>query len=180
MKRKIKPSWIAAGVLVLFVLGSILFSGRPVFAFSLYQVHEIRTLPDDPRLEDVRSYTRVAEIPWSNGRVRDDLAGQRQPLKLGWVYYDYGILSMPYWAQSGFGPVVYLEGAYGISFAQLSPSQIGMVEERGSGPIPRDYSFPWYLHIWGWLFPILLLLWLWLWRREDRKREAEHWGEELP
>lgn len=177
MKTKIRPSWIAAGVLVLFTLGAILFSGKPVFAFSLYQVHEIRTLPDDPRLEDVRRYAQTAMIPYPNGRVRDDLAG-RQPLKLGWVYYDYGILSMPYWAESGFGPVVYIEGEYGLDLAQLGPSQIGMLEERGGGSVPRDFSFPWYLHVWGWLFPILLLLWLWLWRREDKKREAAHWGDE--
>jgi hypothetical protein len=178
MPGKIRPSWVAAGLTVLFLVCSIVLSGRPVLTFSAHQVHEIMTLPDDPRLEEVRRYTWLGEIPYPGGRIYRYRGQQRQPLKIGWVYAEYGVFSMPFWAQSEYGPFVYVEGAEAIRGAFLSPSQVNMLEERGSGPIPRDFSFPWYQHVWGWLLPILVLAWFLLWRREDRAREAAHWGDD--
>jgi hypothetical protein len=177
MLAKVRPSWVAAGALVLFLICAIVLSGRPVLSFSIHQVHEIATLPDDPRLEEVRRYTYAGEIPYPAGRVYRYRAEQRQPLKVGWVYSEYGVFSMPFWAQSEGGPFVYIEGAEAVRGAFLSPSQLTMLEERGSGPLPRDFSFPWYQHVWGWLLPILALIWFLLWRREDRARDAAHWAD---
>ena len=117
---------------------------------------------------------------WRRQRSNRYRGEQRQPLKVGWIYSEYGVFSMPFLAQAEGGPFVYIEGPEAIRGAFLSPSQLTMLEERGSGPIPRDFSFPWYQHIWGWLLPILALVCFLLWRREDRAREAAHWGDDLP
>jgi hypothetical protein len=177
LKGQITPSRIVLGVLIAGVLAAMIFSGRPWRGYSAYQIREIRTLPDDPRLASVRRYTQIALYPYVGGEARPELSIGRQPVRLGWAYQEYGILGMPYWAQSDQGLVVYMEAPDGLQFGPVTPGQIPVLEAAGAGQIPRDYSFPWYFHIWGWLFPPAFLLWLWLWRREDRAREEAHWAE---
>jgi hypothetical protein len=178
---KIRPSWIVAGVLVLFTLGSILFSGRPVFGYSAYVIEEEMVLPENgPHPDWLRFQTTVGEMPWPNGRSRPSLAGTTNPIKIGHVYNEYGILGMPYWASpdSEMGLFLYSEQETHIGGTPVDPDRLHFVEEAAGVSIPREQGARWYKHIWGWLFPILLAIWLFLWRREDRKREAEHWGDE--
>jgi len=177
MFSKVRPSWWAAGATVLFLVCSIVLSGRPVLTFSVHNVHELMTLPDDPRLERVRYYTSNGQVPYPGGRTYPSRARARQPLKLGWVYEEYGVFGMPFWASTDMELFVYYEGPTMVHAGYLAPSQLALLEEMGSGPIPRDARFPWYQHIWGWLLPILILIWFLLWRREDRARDAAHWGD---
>jgi hypothetical protein len=177
MVGKLRPSWVALGAIVLFLICAMVLSGRPVLTFGVHNVHELRTLPDDPRLEAARGYTWSGEVPYPDGRFYPSRARERQPLKIGWVYTEYGVFSMPFWAQSDMGLFLYVEGPGAVRVGYLSPSQIALLEQQGSGPIPQDAGFPWYQHIWGWLLPILVLVWYLLWRREDRAREAALWSD---
>ena len=157
-----------------------MLSGRPVLTFSVHNMHELMTLPDDPRLERARDYTINGEVPYPGGRTYPSRGRERQPLKVGWVYTEYGVFGMPFWAHTDAqmeGLFVYVEGPTMFHAGYLGPSQIDLLEESGSGPIPRDAKFPWWQHIWGWLLPILGLIWFLLWRREDKKAEEEHWAD---
>jgi hypothetical protein len=180
--KKITPSRAVLGILLLFTLVSILFSGRPIAGYGVSVIEEVMVFPDNgPRAEWLRYQTTVGEMPYPNGRPRPSLANTTQPVKLGHVYTEYGILGMPYWAQpdSDLGMFVYSEGENHIGGTPVDPRRVHLLEEATGVAIPREHSSRWYKHIWGWLFPILFLVWLLLWRREDRKREEEElWGSE--
>lgn len=178
---KVRPSWWVAGILVLFTLGSLLFSGRPPLGYSTYVIEEVMTLPDNaPNARLLRYQSTVGVLPYPNGGTRPSLAGTTQPIKIGYVYTEYGILGMPYWAHrdSEIGMFLYSEQAEHIGGTPMDPDRIHLVEAAAGVSIPREHSTRWYNHIWGWLFPILFVIWLLLWRREDRKREEEHWAAE--
>lgn len=180
--KKVRPSWVAAGLLILFTLVSIGFSGRPPLGYSASVVEYELTIPDNAQTEGLREVATVGELPWPNGGTRPGLAGTRQPLKLGYVYNEYGILSMPYWAQLDpeLGMVIYVETENHINAAPINPQRLDLLERQAGVAIPREHSTRWYNHVWGWVFPILFLVWLFLWRREDRKREEEHWASDAP
>lgn len=174
--KKITPSRAVAGILVLFTLVSILFAGRPIAGYGVSVIEEVMVLPDNaPGAEGLRELTTVGELPYPNGRARPWLAGTTQPVKIGYVYTEYGILGMPYWAQAdeALGIFIYSEGETHIGGAPLNPARLHLLEQAAGVSIPREHSVRWYKHIWGWLFPILFVTWLLLWRREDRKREEE-------
>lgn len=181
---KIRPSWVVAASLVLFTIGSILFSGRPVFGYSVSVVEEDMVLPENgPHGDWLRFQTTVGVMPYPNGGSRPSLAGTTQPIKIGRVYKEYGILSMPYWAHqdSEMGDLfLYSEQENHIGGTPVALDRLHFVEEAAGISIPREQGARWYKHIWGWLFPVLLLVWLFLWRREDRKREEEHWASDAP
>lgn len=179
---KLRPSWVVAGILVLFTLASILFSGRPVFGYGVSVVERELVIPDNPQTEGLRELATVGELPYPNGGIRSGLAGTRQPLRLGYVYTEYGILGMPYWAQldPALGMVLYVETENHINAVPINPQRLDLLERQAGVPIPREHGTRWYNHIWGWLFPILFLVWLFLWRREDGKREEEHWARDTP
>lgn len=182
LKKKITPSRAVLGILVLFTLASILFSGRPIAGYGVSVIEEVVVLPDNaPRAAMLRELTTVGEMPYPNGRARPSLANRTQPVKIGRVYTEYGILGMPYWAQADeeLGLFIYSEGENHIGGAPINPARLQLLDEAAGVSIPRDHSARWYQHVWGWLFPILFLVWLLLWRREDRKREEEElWGSE--
>lgn len=176
--KEVPRSRIVLAILIGFVAASMAFSGRPWRGYSAYYVHEIRTLPDGPALEMARRISRLGIFPSVEGAPAIDHGPASEPVKLGWSYVEYGILGMPYWARTEVGLVAFRETDEGIRFGQIEPERIPLLEQAGAGEIPRDYGFPWYRYIWGWLFFPLFGLWLWLWRKEDRVREAAHWGDE--
>jgi hypothetical protein len=180
---KIRPSRVLLGILVLFTLGSILFSGRPIGGYGVSVIEEVMVLPDNaPEAEWLRRQTTVGELAYPNGRPRPWLADEIQPVKIGYVYTEYGIFGMPYWAQADdtLGLFLYSEGVDHIGGRPLNtPTRIRQVEEAAGVSIPREPGARWYRHVWGWIFPILFVTWLLLWRREDRKREEEElWGSD--
>ncbi|HEV7659574.1 MAG TPA: hypothetical protein VGO55_06980 [Allosphingosinicella sp.] len=182
--KTIRPSRYVLGTLVAFTLASILFSGRPIAGYGVSVVEEVMVFPDTaPRADWLRRQTTVGELPYPNGRARLWLADTVQPVKLGYVYTEYGIFGMPYWAQpdSELGMFVYSEGVDHIGGTPVDPRRIQLLEMASGVSVPREHSSLWYKHIWGWLFPILFLTWLLLWRREDRKREEEElWSSDAP
>ena len=184
MLKNVRLSRVVLGMLVLFTLASILFSGRPIGGYGVSVVEEVMVLPDDaPEAEWLRRQTTVGELPYPNGRPRPWLADETQPVKIGRVYTEYGILGMPYWAQADeeLGLFIYSEGENHIGGAPINPARLQLLEQAAGVSIPREHSARWYQHVWGWMFPILFLIWLLLWRREDRKREEEElWGSDAP
>lgn len=166
-----------AAVLAIGVIANMLLSNRPMTGYGMLRIEEIATLPDTPELADVRRYTQIGSgfIPHMRGH-RPPGPGT-PPLKLGWVYEEYGILSLPYWASNAStGPKLYFDTGYGYPVAGVTPRQIPLLEQKAGSPILSGYSFAWYRHVWGWVFPLSLVLLVWLWLRERRAEEEAHWG----
>ena len=174
LMRKVTPSRVVLAVLVLATLLVLVFSGRPWRGYNMPRIAEIAVLPDDSRTEAVRRYTEIGSgiFPWLDG-PRPELAGERQPLRLGYAYVEYGILGMPYGVGDEFGLVTYFDSPAGIQFGVIAPGQRPLLDEMVGRPLTRDYEFRWYLYVWGWLFPVLFLLWIYLWWREDRQEEQK-------
>ena len=175
--KGIPVSWMLAALLAVAVLANALLTTRPLQGYSMYQIEEIATLPDTPELADVRRYTEIGSgmLPYECGWT-PRATPARPPLKLGWTYRETSALRMPFWAAGEFGFVTYLEQPSGIEFGILSPSQVAMLEERLGRRFTENYSFPWYLHLWGWLPLIGLIVWTWLWRREANLAEEARWA----
>ena len=179
--KRIPISLVLAVLMVVGVLANALLSNRPLQGYTMYQIEEIATLPDSPELADVRRYTEIGsgEIPHLRG-VRDDVDAADQPLKLGWIYRESGILGLPYWAANvSTMPALYIDYGDRYRYAGVGPNQVALLEEKAGRPILRDYRFSWQRHVWGWLFPLALALLIWLWRKEARQREAEAWAAEV-
>lgn len=171
-RNHIRPSRVVAALLVAATLAVLIFSGRPWRGYNMPRVTEIATLPDDERLVPVRRYTEIgsAFFPYIGG-PRPELAAERQPLKLGYAYLEYGILGMPYAVGEEYGLVTYIEEPSGVQVAAITPGQQPLLDELAGRRLSQDYRFAWYRYVWGWLFAFSFALWIWLWRREDRQEE---------
>ena len=176
--KEIPLSWVLAALLAVGVLANALLSNRPLQGYSMYQIEEIATLPETPELADVRRYTEIGagEIPHLRG-ARDDVDAEAEPLKLGWVYRESGILGLPYWAENvSTLPALYIDYGDAYRYAGVGPRQVPLLEEKAGRPVLRDYEFRWYRHVWGWLFPLAIGLLILLWRKEARAREEAMWA----
>ena len=169
-------SRIFLGVLVVAVGIALYLSDRPWNLPSAPRIAEVAVLPDTPAFADVRRYTEIGSgvLPYGEGGAPP--AQARPPLRLGWTYREMSALRMPFWASDEFGFVTYLEQPWGREFGILSPAQIGMLEQRLGRRFSEEYSFPWYLHLWGWLPLIGLIAWSLLWRREANLAEEARWA----
>jgi hypothetical protein len=83
-----------------------------------------------------------------------------------------GIGGLPLWASGEAGLVTYFETPIGWQVALMGPDQVRLLE-RISGRSYADYSFPFWKHMWGWLFVLGLVVWYLLHRRAEAK-----WREE--
>jgi hypothetical protein len=150
---------------------------RPIFGYGATVLDETMVIADGPRAGALREMAGMGELPYPNGGTRPGLAETQQPIRLGQAYREYGILGMPYWAvpEPELGMMIYVEAPEHINAAPIDPRRIDLLQQMAGVPIPREPAYRWYVHMWGWLFPILFLAWLIVWRREDRAREEEHW-----
>ena len=176
--KRVQLSWVLSAIIAVGVLVNLVLTNRPPSGYSMLQIEEIAELPDTPELADVRRYAEIGSgfIPhlrWS----RSDIDMHDQPVKVGWVYKENGMLGLPYWASDvSTGPSLFIDTGEGYQIAGIAPGQIGLLEQKVGRPFLRDYRFQAWRHMWGWLFPLSLLLLILLWRRESRRREEAEWA----
>ena len=173
--KKIKPYWVVAGLLAVFLIVNMVVTNRPLSGYKMLQIEEIATLPDTPELADVRRYTQIGSgnIPHLRGNRTPTV---NPPLKVGWVYEESGIMGLPYWASDvSTGPSLYYDTGYGYQIAGVAPGQVALLEQKAGSPVLTGYSFSGWRYMWGWLFPLTLILLAWLWVRERNAAEDAHW-----
>jgi hypothetical protein len=166
------------GILVLAMVAAILLGGRPKLPANTPRIHAIEQLPDDAKLAKVRRYTEYGSgiLPY-NRREQQDRAmrdwSDRQPLRVGYSYREISFFGLPVWAYPEYGLVTFIEVPAGYNMAILRPQQVELLQEL-TGRDYSDYSFPWWKHLWGWLFPIgFIAAALRLLQEDRRRREAE-------
>jgi hypothetical protein len=181
--RRVPWSLVLLALFAVAVVANMVLSDRPLLrSYTMLQIDEIATLPPTPDLADVRRYTEIGagELGHSRG-LRQPLDIEDQPLRLGWVYQESGILNLPFWAENvSTGPTLYIDTGYGYRIAGVAPGRIDLLERKVGRPVVRDYRFRWYLHVWGWAAVLSLALLIWLWRKEAGTREEASWAAELP
>lgn len=165
---------IVLGLLAAAFAINFFLSDREWALTSLAAVEPVETLPDRPELYSVRSYTEIL-LPYTARRRAaraDDPVEQRPQLRVGYAYRELSILRLPLWASEEAGLVTYFETPLGWQIALMGPEQLRMLEGI-TGRSYSEYSFPFWKHMWGWLFVLGLIVWYLLHRRADAK-----WREE--
>jgi hypothetical protein len=173
---------VMPGVLVLALAAIFVLSDRPWLPTSMPAVSQIETLPNTPKMADVRRYTEMgsAFLPHTGkeqARRRAELRGAQydydnEPLRLGWSYREVSFLRMPFFAYEEFGLVTYFDRLGGYHIALLPPAQVELLGELAG----KDYGeerFPFYFYLWGWLFPAAALGLVLLYLRHEARRRAE-------
>jgi hypothetical protein len=173
---------VMPGVLVILLAAIFVLSDRPWLPTSMPAVSEVETLPDTPKMADVRDYTEMgsAFLPHTEKEKARRQAEQRrqpydyekEPLRLGWSYREVSFLRMPFFAYEEFGLVTYFDRPGGYHIALLPPAQVELLGEL-TGKDYRGSRFPFYLYLWGWLFPIAAIALVWLYLRQEAKRREE-------
>ena len=178
MLKKIQLSWVLTALLVIGVVANLVLTRRPPSGYSMLEIEEIAELPDTPELADVRRYTEIGSGFIPHLRPRSEPVDIRdQPLKVGWVYKESGMLGLPYWAEDvSTGPSLFIDTGEGYQIAGVGPRQIPLLEQKVGRPFLSEYRFSAWKHMWGWLFPLSLLLLILLWLREARARERAEWA----
>ncbi|MEA3015084.1 MAG: hypothetical protein QOD42_3629 [Sphingomonadales bacterium] len=168
-----RSRFILIGIAVLW-LAIALLSERPWGLTSTPRIREIQTLPDNPQTAALRRWTSIL-VPYLDRERRPEVTGQ-PPIKLGWSYREYSIFTMPVWAQSEEELVFYVDAPDGREFTPLNPQRLDPFDRLTGVQAPRDYSFPWYLYMWGWWVLIALIAWTLVKRKEDLAREEALWN----
>jgi hypothetical protein len=166
---------IALGLLLAALVVNLFFTSRPLMPHSVVQVEEIATLPDTFALERLRRNAQRGSGFIEHPRPAASWIDWRTtPLKIGWVYKEKGFLGMPFYAENiSFGPSLYIDTGQGYSIVGVDAGDIALIEQELGSQAVTSYSFAWWKHAWGWLFPPLLILILWRWIVTRMNREEE-------
>lgn len=164
------------GALVLALVAVMFLSGRPVPPQNLPRIEAIETLPDGAKLAKVRRFTEYGSgiLPYTKleRMEREKADWNRQPLKLGFSYREVTFAALPIIAYREYGLVTYLEEPGGYRIAILQPKQVELLQEL-TGRDYSGYSFPYWKHLWGWLFVIGFIVAACLYFLEEARRREE-------
>jgi len=152
-------SRIILGVIVLFLVVNLALTDRSWKLASAPRIAELGTLDETPALAPLRAATEASEqvLPYPPNGPLPAIAG-RQPLKAGLAYREVSLFGLPLWAYSEPGLATYLERPRDMRALPLDPEQAAALD-AATGYAYSEVRFAWWLHIWGWLLPILILVW---------------------
>lgn len=152
-------SRIVLGVIVLLLAVNFALTDRSWKLASAPRVSEIEVLPDTPAFAAVRAATEADGAPLAYPiRGTPPPAAARPALKLGYAYREVSLFGMPLWAYPEPGLVTYLEQPAAMRALVLSPEQVTALGAL-TGRDHAQVSFPWYLHLWGWLLLVGIIAW---------------------
>lgn len=190
---------IVLGFTLLMLVLALLFSDRPWVLYSRPALATVETLPASADKAGLSAYTvnygMFVHRPKSKALVAGEAAvaissairngtdgrenmfdhdyGMGEPA-VGYSMREWGIFGMPMLAVKELGLVAYVErndreGSWQVPLegegAALLEKQIG--HKPGQG-----FIYPYWVHVWGWLFLAGAALYLWLRFREIRARRA--------
>jgi hypothetical protein len=171
------------GGLILLTAAALVLSQRPFLPVDMPRIMDVEVLPDGPRMQDVRRYTEYGSgiLPYTPReqaeRARRADHGYDGKIHLGYAYRELSFLRMPFFAYSEYGLVTYEETGMGYQIALMGPEQLKILQ----GLTGKDYSgyrFPFWWHLWGWLFVAGFAALPLIWMREDERRWRREAGIE--
>lgn len=184
---------VVLGLLVAALIGVLVFSDRPWVLYSRPALAKIADLPAAGQSGDLAGYTIAYGMFVAQPRSKALVAGRtlktiargqealedhdygHGPAALGYSMREWGILGMPLLAVKELGQVAYVErndheGSWQVPLEgdgmDLLTKQIG--RDPGAG-----FIYPYWRHLWGWLFIAGVGLYAWLRMREIRRMRLE-------
>jgi len=183
------PFWLAATAMALMLLGSIFFSGRFIVLSDPPVIAHLSAVKIPPELGDMvgvldeygvhlqRRRSRV-EIALTNAQrlsgaqLEPSSYGNMTEPMIGYSIREWGFLGMPFGWKREYGTVLYVKNDWGMLYSELKPGAWDVINKANGRDVTRDGFFPFWNHIWGWLFILGLIGAWWLWQRgNDRRRE---------
>lgn len=171
---------VLTALMVLLLAAAFYSSHAPRYLSNRPWVQHVADLPAD-EAERLRAVieadvyvipnTRYAP-PWGT-IVPPDNRRRTTPTMLGYSMREVSLLGMPLIAYPDAGFVLYVENARDFSMKLLDADGRARVDAMAGHPVGRDYVFPFWQYVWGWLLPILLAAWVWIWLRGRDRRRAE-------
>jgi hypothetical protein len=147
------------------------WSPKPYMLTNLPMVDQVAALPPGTDVLKLRRFLNYSAyvIP----KAEADSEAQVQPPALGYSYREVSVLKLPLFAYADQGKVLYIEIADRVQMVPLDADYLALLEKEAGQPLGRDYSFPWWKHVWGWAFLLGFVLWWVLQVRAERRREFE-------
>jgi len=175
---------VAFGLVVIWFWAALLLSEKPLVIGRtplVMQGQEMpaRILPPD-YLDSLDQYglhqIKLGHPPLIGGGRRTfeavgETAPRGTPTRLGYSIVETDIIGMPFWYTRNIGPVIYYETKDEFVCAPVTDDYFRQLKI----PAPRldSLHWPWWNHIWGWLYVLALAATGWLaWRVNEGKREA--------
>lgn len=167
---------VLLGVLGLVFAVVFVLSDREWGIADVPRVEAMKTLPDVPELARVRRFTEAGSvfIPYTPRQQSRRANGGFNPnaLQVGYGYREVSILRLPFWVYADFGPFTFYERPWGYTLSGYGAQEKAAIN-RVIGRDIDGHRFPWWRHVWGWLFVIAGLGILFLHLRALRR-----WREE--
>jgi hypothetical protein len=173
------------GLIVLYAVAMLLFTNRAILIGSRPWIMPGASIPlgrapvgyldaldqygvHSPKLSHSPFY--LSRMPVPVPRIeRRPLAPDR--LHFGYSIAETSILGAPYWYSKDDGYVVYYETLHEFVYAPVNEDYMRKVHLPGPMPLSGQ-AFPWWRHVWGWVFPIALAGWGWFELGAMRRKRA--------
>ncbi|HEX8301973.1 hypothetical protein [Sphingomonas sp.] len=102
------------------------------------------------------------------------ISNANAPLRYGRSIREWSFLGMPFGWYEEFGYVVYTRNRWELVMAPLVPEADAELHREVGRDLKQGFFFPFWKHLWGWLYVALLAFWGWLYHRGIVQwREAE-------
>ena len=95
----------------------------------------------------------------------DPREGPNSPPMLGYSYREVALIGLPFLAYPDMGFVLFDETPTGLRAYPIDAAYLRLLESEAGVPLARDYGFPYYRFLWGWLFIAAIAAWVFLQRR---------------
>lgn len=177
------------GMLIIALAGMLLFSDRYWFLANRPVVATAAEVPALPEIEDLvgmidRAGVHIprepgkAEQTWrrflaAQGRLPPAAFTNQTPPRLGYMAREITFLGMPFGYYTEHGWALFTRSDWGTVAMPLSPAGIAMVDKAAGRDLREGFVFPFWNHIWGWVYVAALALWIWLRHRHVVRRREE-------
>ncbi len=181
-------------VLVFALLGILLFSDRGwVLSDQRRMVAHVADIPKDvPGLSELPGWvfhggvhvpvehSKVAQLMLSATAGQTQFAPTYQDSQI-WPALGHGVrewtfLGMPFAYFTEMGPVLYTVTPRETVMAPLGDKGVELLRKELGRDLSEGFVYPFWRHLWGWLFVAGVALWGWLyWRGVLRRRAEQGW-----
>lgn len=184
------PFRIAAALMVVMLVGSILFSGRFIVLSDRPTVVYLSAIKMAPEAGDLvgelddygvhmrHERSKFVEMLRSANTMlghppRPDSFDNMTAPMMGYSVREWSFMGMPFGWKTDMGPVLYVNNDWGVIYGQLRPKALEEINKANGRDVTQVTIYPFWIHTWGWLFVLGAIGTWWLWNRGNQRRREE-------